>query len=137
MNGMNPLMMINCEMNSGFETAAVVFFAMVIGHALADYPLQGRFLSMAKNRHADVSCLFGGEKPPRGIWIHALTAHSLIHAGMVWLLTGSVALGLVELVLHWLIDFAKCEKLMNFTVDQLLHVACKAGYALFIVYNMR
>jgi hypothetical protein len=136
MNGMNASMMITCQMNSGFETAAVIFFAMVIGHALADYPLQGKFLSMAKNRHADVSCLFGGETPPRGIWIHALTAHSLIHSGMVWLLTGSMALGLVELVLHWVIDFGKCEKWMNFTVDQLLHVACKAGYAVFIAYNM-
>lgn len=129
-------MMITCDFSSGCSSAAVIFFAMVIGHMLADYPLQGKFLSMAKNRHADVSCLFGGETPPRGIWIHALTAHSLIHSGMVWLLTGSLALGLVELVLHWVIDFGKCEKWMNFTVDQLLHVACKAGYAVCIAYNM-
>ncbi len=129
-------MAIHFQMDTELGTAAVIFFALVIGHVLADYPLQGRFLSMAKNRHADVSCLFGGETPPRGIWIHALTAHSLIQAGAVWWVTGSMALGLVELVLHWVIDFAKCENWMNFTVDQLLHVACKAGYAAFIAYNM-
>ena len=128
--------MMHFDIAPGFSTAAIIFFALFIGHVLADYPLQGRFLSMAKNRHANVSNLFGGETPPRGIWLHALTAHSLVHAGAVWLITGSIMLGLVELVLHWLIDFAKCEKWMNFTTDQLLHVACKAGYAAWIGYQM-
>jgi hypothetical protein len=128
--------MMHFDIAPGLSTAAVIFFALLIGHVVADYPLQGRFLAMAKNRHANVSNLFGGETPPRGIWLHALTAHSLVHAGAVWLITGSIMLGLVELVLHWLIDFAKCEKLMNFTTDQLLHVACKAGYAAWIGYGM-
>ncbi|MES2980759.1 MAG: DUF3307 domain-containing protein [Verrucomicrobiota bacterium] len=133
---MNSLMIMQFEMDPGAGSAAVVFLALVIGHVLADYPLQGRFLSMAKNRHADVSELFGGESPPRGLWLHALTAHSLVHAGMVWFITGSLTLGIVELILHWLIDFAKCEKWTNFTVDQLLHVACKAAYAVLIGYEI-
>jgi hypothetical protein len=132
---MNSLMTL-FETAPGIGSAATLFFAMLIGHVLADYPLQGRFLSIAKNRHADVSGLFGYEPPPRGIWLHALTAHSLVHAGTVWLITGSLLLGLVELVLHWIIDFAKCEKWMNFTVDQLLHVACKVGYVVLIAYEV-
>ena len=127
---------IHLDTAPGFGAAAAIFFVLLIGHVLADYPLQGRFLSMAKNRHADVSSLFGGEVPPRGLWIHALTAHSLVHAGVVWLVTGSMMLGLVEMVLHWLIDYAKCEKWTNFTVDQLLHVTCKIGYAVLIAYKI-
>ena len=116
--------------------AVAVFVALLIGHVLADYPLQGKFLSIAKNRHADTRILFDGEAPPRGLWIHALTAHSLVHAGAVWLVTDSLALGMIELVLHWLIDFAKCERWTNFTMDQILHVACKAAYATIIGYGM-
>jgi len=126
---MTPPALIQLGMTSEIGAALTVFFALLIGHVLADYPLQGKFLSTAKNRHADVGVLLHGEAPPRGLWMHALTAHSLIHAGAVWLVTGSPGLGLVELVLHWWIDFAKCEKWTNYTADQLLHVACKAGYA--------
>lgn len=130
------LMSMYFQMDTELGTAAAIFFALVIGHVLADYPLQGRFLSMAKNRHADVTSLFGNETPPRGLWIHALTAHSLIHAGVVWLITGSLVLGLVETVLHWVIDYAKCEKWTNLTSDQVLHLLCKTGYAILIAYNM-
>jgi hypothetical protein len=129
-------MTIHFQMNTELGTAGAIFFALVIGHALADYALQGSFLSMAKNRHADVTSLFGAELPPRGLWIHALTAHSLIHAGAVWLITGSLTLGLVEMVLHWVIDFAKCENWTNLTVDQLLHLVCKAGYAALIGFEL-
>lgn len=133
---MNFLMTMHFEMDTALGTVAAIFFALVIGHMLADYPLQGRFLSMAKNRHADVTSLFGGELPPRGLWIHALTAHALVHSGVVWFVTGSLTLGLAELVLHWVIDFAKCEKWTNFTVDQLLHLVCKAGYAALIGFKL-
>lgn len=133
---MNSLLTIHFKMDTGLGTAAAIFFVLLIGHVLGDYPLQGRFLAMAKNRHADVISLFGGNLPPRGLWIHALTAHSLIHAGMVWFITESLTLGLVELALHWVIDFAKCEKWTNFTVDQLLHVTCKIGYAALIGFEL-
>jgi hypothetical protein len=35
-------------------------------------------------------------------------------------------LGLAEWVLHWLIDWGKCQKRYNLSVDQALHLACKA-----------
>ncbi|MGC4017159.1 MAG: DUF3307 domain-containing protein [Luteolibacter sp.] len=106
-----------------------LLFALLIGHALADYPLQGAFLAKAKDRHSDSGAMFAESVAPKGLWIHALTAHALVHAGSVWIITGSVGLALVELVLHWLIDFAKCEGWTGFTTDQLLHVLCKVGYA--------
>lgn len=109
--------------------AAVALFAMVVGHAVADFALQGEFLSVAKNRHASLERFFGSSKPPKGVWAHALTAHALIHTAPIWLITGSVTLALAEFVLHWAIDFAKCEGWTSFSVDQALHFACKVGYA--------
>src|SRR5882757_1924577 len=84
-----------------------LFFALLIGHALADYPLQGDFLALHKNRHYKDS----SRALPPGVWMHCLLNHSLIHAGFVWLITGNVILGLIEMVLHATIDFIKCENI--------------------------
>jgi len=108
--------------------AAQMFFALVIGHALADYPLQGEFLAMCKNRRFLVR-LKDPLRPPE-LWVYCMTAHCLIHAGTVWIITGSVVLGVVELVLHWVLDQAKCEGKTTFAIDQWGHVACKAGYVI-------
>lgn len=114
----------------GLGSALSLFFALLIGHAFADFPLQGDFLSQGKNRHTEPPKLADGKAPPKTIWIYLMTAHCLIHAGFVWLLTGSVLLGLAELVLHWIIDSLKCEGKTSFAIDQWLHILCKA---LFVV----
>jgi hypothetical protein len=113
---------------AGLTHPATLFFALAIGHALADYPLQTEFIALGKNHRLPPERIPGGLGETRGVWVHCLTAHCLIHAGVVWLLTGSVLLGLVELVLHWIIDFLKSEGWTNLHVDQFLHYACKAGY---------
>lgn len=100
--------------------ASQLFFAMVIGHVVADYPLQGDFLARAKNRFAAL---------PGVPWYQALGAHALIHAGAVWLITHNVWLGLAELVAHAVIDDAKCAGRINFNLDQALHAICKAMWA--------
>lgn len=112
----------------GPAAAVVVLFALLIGHAVADFALQGKFLSTAKNRHNPLSDYFGASDPPKGLWLQALAAHSLIHAGAVWLITGSVVLGFLECILHALIDFAKCEGWTSFRTDQALHFACKVAW---------
>ena len=83
----------------GAATFFVALFALGVAHAMADFALQGEFLAVAKNRHADTAKFFGEKGQPRWLWVHALNAHSLIHAGGVWLVTGSLFLGAVELVL--------------------------------------
>ena len=108
--------------------AATLFFALVIGHAIADFPLQGDFLSRGKNRHLPPPKLADGNESPKRLWIYLMSAHALTHAGFVWLMTGSALLGLVEFVLHWMIDVAKCEQRTNFETDQWLHVLTKALY---------
>ncbi len=75
--------------------SAEMFFAMLIGHAIADYPLQGDFLARGKN-HRNPS--------PGMAWWIILPMHSLIHAGAVWAVTGSSALGLAEFAVHCVID---------------------------------
>lgn len=89
---------------------------LLAGHALADYPLQGQFLADGKNRHTTLG---------RTFWPHALTAHALIHGGMVTALTGSAALGAAETVVHWVTDWLKCEGKIGLHTDQAIHVACK------------
>jgi hypothetical protein len=117
----------------GLAGTLILFFALAIGHVLGDYPLQGSFLANGKNRHIDSSTFFGGTEASPILWIHSLTAHSLIQAGMVWIITGSATLALVEFVLHWIIDFVRCEKWIGFSFDQALHFSCKLIYALILV----
>ena len=111
-----------------------IFFAMVIGHAVGDFPLQGPFLAAGKNRHVKMPDP-EGEPFPGNLWVYCLTAHSLIHAGIVWVITGSALFGLIEFVCHWAIDFGKCEGWTNFTGDQALHILCKVGFAVAIYFG--
>ena len=96
-----------------------IFLALLVAHALCDYPLQGDFLARAKNHRA----------PIHGVpWYQALTAHALIHAGAVLLLTHSLMLFTFEFVCHWCIDRTKCEGTISYDTDQLLHIVCKAAW---------
>ncbi len=108
----------------------VLLFALLIGHAIADYPLQGDFLAVHKNRHVSRR---GSPMFPEKLWVHCLLAHSLIHAGFVWLITGRVVFALAELVLHFVLDFMKCENWTSYNTDQMLHALCKAIYVTLVV----
>jgi len=100
-----------------------LFLALMVGHAIADYPLQGDFLARAKNHRAPVA----------GVpWYQALTAHSLIHAGVVWLITGNIFCAFAEFFMHSFIDWMKCEGEIGFNTDQAMHAFCKATYAAFL-----
>ena len=113
------------------SAALPVFFALLIAHALCDHPLQGQFLALNKNRHYRAN---DAGLSTSTLWPYCLTSHALIHAGGVWLVTGSCLLGIIELVLHWVIDFLKEEGIINLHVDQLLHVLCKAAYIIVLAY---
>ncbi|MCB1095348.1 MAG: DUF3307 domain-containing protein [Verrucomicrobiales bacterium] len=113
-----------------YDAPWMLLFAMLIMHAIADFPLQGAFLAQGKNRHL-ANSEFQGEEPS-GLWLYCLTAHSLIQAGGVWLVTGSAVIAAVEFLIHWLLDYAKCERWTNFHVDQLAHVLCKVGYVIYL-----
>lgn len=93
---------------------------MIVGHMIADYPLQGDFLARAKNRMDAI---------PGVPWQHAMAAHSIIHGGFVGMITGSVLLGLVETVMHFWIDDLKCRGQITYHEDQSAHVMCKLIWA--------
>jgi hypothetical protein len=102
-----------------------LFAAFVVMHALADFPLQGNYLAQQKTRRSATS---------RSEWIVALAAHGVIHAGGVWLVSGSLAFGTAEFVLHCLIDLGKGEGKYGLIADQLLHLGCKLAYVILLVW---
>lgn len=107
--------------------ALEIFGLLVVGHALADYPLQGDFLSKAKNR----------VNPIPGVpWYQAMGSHCVIHAGFVWLITGSALIGVFELMMHWIIDDRKCADTLTYNEDQILHLLCKVVWTLLVVVGV-
>jgi hypothetical protein len=101
-------------------TFLTILFWLLVGHSLADYPLQGDFLANGKNRHTAIGKVF---------WPHALFAHAMVHAGFVALFTGSVLLGVAEAVVHAVTDFLKCDNVIGLRTDQAIHFGCKVLWA--------
>ena len=100
---------------------------LCVGHVLCDFPLQGQFLADGKNHRNPI---------PGFAWQIMLFSHALIHAGMVSLVTGSLFLGMLELVLHMFIDFLKCEEKFGFATDQALHYGCKVLYVILMYFSI-
>ena len=113
---------------TGVVSALFLLFAFTIGHAFADFPLQGDFLSRGKNRNAPPPPLADGKACPANLWVYLMSAHCLIHAGFVWIIGGYAILAVVEFILHWLIDAVKCEGHTSFATDQWLHILTKVAY---------
>ncbi|MBL4820942.1 MAG: DUF3307 domain-containing protein [Gammaproteobacteria bacterium] len=105
------------------------FFLLLFGHALADFVLQPEAMDQGKNRNA---AIHSNEQSLFPHWSYWLAAHSLIHGGIVFLITGNVVLGLIEAIAHWLTDYYKCEGTISMHQDQSIHIACKVGYLFFI-----
>lgn len=101
-------------------TFTTMLCLLVVAHALCDYPLQGDFLARAKNRTAPI---------PGVPWWQALTAHAVIQAGAVGVITGSLGLALAEGALHWITDDLKCRGRISFNTDQAIHISCKVLWA--------
>jgi hypothetical protein len=101
-----------------------IFAAMIVLHCLCDYAWQGDFLAGAKNWTTPI-----GSK----IWPEALASHAIIQGGAVWLVTGSLLIGVLEAVTHAAIDAAKIANKISYRADQLLHVACKAVWVVLVV----
>lgn len=106
------------------HTFLALFLALLMWHAIADYPLQGDFMARAKNRNTPV---------PGIPWYIIMLMHTLIHAAGVWVLTGIIWLAFAEIVLHFLIDDMKCRKRISFETDQFLHLLCKAMYVVIVI----
>lgn len=106
-------------------------FKLLMGFAVADLALQPTEMAKGKNRHYKPDYIPQGQKVV-AVWPFFMTGHTLIHAGAVLLVTNNIWLALAELVLHWMIDFAKCENWTNPYTDQALHFLCRVGYVVVI-----
>lgn len=100
-------------------TPIMMLWALLGAHALCDYPLQGDFLSKAKNRFAAI---------PGVPWWQALAAHAAIHGSAVALITGIWWLGALEALVHAATDDLKCSGRISFNGDQAIHLLCKAAW---------
>lgn len=110
----------------GFE----LFFQLLVGHAAADFVFQPDPMARGKNRHSEIHRQKSAGFPK---WYYWLGAHALLHGGMVYIITGSFVLGLIETLSHWSIDSAKSEGFINFHQDQALHISFKIGYLIFLL----
>jgi hypothetical protein len=97
------------------DEAARLLFLMIAGHAYADFGLQTPWHSAAKRPGNST-----------GIpWFVGLAMHSLIHGGIVALVTGLWWLGAAEALAHAGIDAGKGRGCYGAITDQILHFACK------------
>ncbi len=110
-----------------------LFFLFLCGHALADYALQNEWIATNKNRHFRDTLSAEAQKNMQVIWPHLLTAHSLHHGLLVYLISQNITLGVAETVVHWMIDFAKCERWFGFHTDQALHILSKVVWTVALV----
>ena len=97
-----------------------VLYWLLIGHAVADYVLQSDQMIVRKNPRW-LNSLDSGHGP----WWWTMLAHSAINGSFVSLLTGNIAYGMVETVLHFLLDWAKCLGKINAVEDQAGHILSK------------
>lgn len=97
-----------------------MLFLLIAAHGLADFPLQGQFMSDAKNPTHALGKLG---------WPMVLVLHGFIHGGFVFLITGSLVLGVCEVLIHCAIDYTKCQGKISFQTDQALHLGCKVLWA--------
>lgn len=110
-----------------------LFFQFLVGHALGDYVFQRDIMATSKSRHAEIYKTAGKGFPG---WYYWMGSHALVHGGAVFIISGSWVLGVVETVLHFIIDFSKCEHWISLHVDQLLHILCKAVYVYVILQGL-
>jgi hypothetical protein len=107
-----------------------VLYLLIVAHAVMDYLLQPDAMALEKDRHSATPLQ---KAVP---WYYWLTAHALGHGGAVYFVTNSLFLALLETLVHWFIDFAKCEKWTSIAADQALHVGCKVVWWLLLIYGM-
>ena len=113
-----------------------LIFCLLCGHALADFSLQSNAMATGKNRHCGVDNVPPGQKYTP-CWFYWLWAHALIHGMMVMFFVPSryaYLYGIVATILHFIIDFVKCENWINPHIDQALHILTLVGIIIHFYY---
>ena len=102
----------------------ITFWLLLIAHAFTDYVWQPPEMGWRKDPTA---------QPPEigkyGPWWWHLSAHSLINAGGVYVVTGNITCSIGEYTVHWLTDYAKCRGWVSTNLDQFIHLFSKGVWA--------
>ncbi|NIP13390.1 MAG: DUF3307 domain-containing protein [Pseudomonadales bacterium] len=108
-------------------------FLLIAGHAICDFVLQSEAMATGKN-HRLKERMRERHGPSFPTWPYWLISHAITHGTAVFLITGNLMLGLLETVLHLVIDYTKCAGRISLLTDQILHGACKVGYVSYLAY---
>ena len=101
---------------------AAMFGALLVGHAIADYPLQNAFGGfIGRNK---------GRRP-------VMALHAATHGVFVGAITFNPWLGIAEFATHWMLDANKGRGRVWGVLDQMAHVACKVLWVLLVVYFVK
>ena len=114
--------MLNASVSVPLDQPLQLFILLILGHFVADFPLQGDRMAAEKCPGKDVVLS----------WRWWLSSHAATHGFVVAILTGFPVLGLCEMLIHGLIDYGKCRLHYPLIVDQSLHWACKLMWVLVI-----
>ena len=109
-------------MTGSFVLIAAMFGTLLVGHAIADYPLQyafGGFIGRNK-----------GRRP-------VMALHAATHGVFVGAITFNPWLGIAEFATHWVLDANKGRGRVWGVLDQMAHVACKVLWVLLVVYFVK
>jgi len=112
-----------------------LLFLLLAAHVFADFVFQSDVMAKLKSRHNKPGRIPNGHKNTVPSWPYWLTAHAIVHGAVVFYVTQSLMLGVAEIVLHWWIDYAKCESKLNISQDQMLHILCKFCYCVIEVFT--
>ena len=103
---------------------ALLFF-LIVAHALMDYSLQNDSMAVCKCRKS--TSPLAASVP----WYYWLTSHALLHGaavGVIFRWEVVAVLAIAETVIHWFVDYGKCEKWYSLHVDQAIHIICKIAW---------
>lgn len=107
----------------------MMLFMLLMAHFLADYPLQGQYLSDAKNPNHPLG---------KDFWALGLFSHGVIHGGFVALITGYWVLGLLEVIFHMSTDYLKCQGEITAVQDQWRHILHKfLWFTLVVAFELK
>lgn len=102
-----------------------LFFKLLFVFSITDVALQTDWMSLVKCN----SC--------RSInipWYYGMGSHSMVNGAGVWIVTGNVYIGILESILHFIIDFLKCKAMINQHLDFIAHIGCRVLYAAIFIY---
>jgi len=111
----------------------IVGWLLLVTHAFADGIFQPDWMAKMKHPKKLVHRDEFDVEEDNPLWFPVLSCHSIANGGAITITIGLITgnwymgmiLGMLEAWCHFWIDFSSTRKLISFTMDQALHLACK------------